>query len=125
MIGPADSRLQYEGRIDFGKAAGPLWTYPATSVGVRFRGSRLEVLVTIYRAFWDNFLGYLLDRQEYCVKLQESGINRICLYDAEKGSAAAGCGTMAEDAVAGSDDERRPTGIGSFCEEGKRKKMMG
>ena len=65
IIDPRDSRLQYEGRIDFGKEAGPLWTYPATSVGVWFRGRRLEVLVTNYRAYWDNFLGYILDGQEH------------------------------------------------------------
>ncbi len=54
VIGPEESRLQYEGRIDFGKEAGPLWTFPATSVAARFRGSRLEVLVTNYHAYWDN-----------------------------------------------------------------------
>ncbi len=84
IIDPRDSRLQYEGRIDFGKETGPLWTFPATSVGVRFRGRRLEVLVTNYHAYWDNFLGYILDGQEHCVKLAESGITRILLYDGER-----------------------------------------
>lgn len=86
VIGPEESRLQYEGRIDFEKEAGPLWTFPATSVAARFRGSRLEVLVTNYHAYWDNYLGYLLDGQEHCVKLEESGVTRICLYDGEGGA---------------------------------------
>lgn len=81
IIEPGASCLQYEGRIDFSKEGGPLWVYPATSVRIRFRGSRLEAVVTNYRAYWDNYLGYILDGKQHCVKLEESGITRICLYD--------------------------------------------
>ncbi len=90
LIGPKDPRLQYEGRIDFEKEAGPLWTYPATSVRIRFRGTRLDVVVSNYRAYWDNFLGYILDGEEYCVKLPDSGVARICLYAGERESLGAG-----------------------------------
>lgn len=80
---PEDSHLQYEGRIDFGKEEGPLWTYPATSVRLRFRGSSLKVVLSNYRAYWDNFLGYVLDGVEHCVKLNESGITVIRLFEGE------------------------------------------
>lgn len=91
IIEPGASCLQYEGRIDFSKEGGPLWVYPATSVRIRFRGSRLEAVVTNYRAYWDNYLGYILDGEQHCVKLEESGITRICLYD-EREQSAGGSG---------------------------------
>ena len=91
IIEPGASCLQYEGRIDFSKEGGPLWVYPATSVRIRFRGSRLEAVVTNYRAYWDNYLGYILDGKQHCVKLEESGITRICLYD-EREQSAGGSG---------------------------------
>lgn len=80
---PGNPCLQYEGRIDFGKEGGSLWTYPATSVKLRFRGSCLKAVVTNYHAYWDNFLGYLVDGEEHCVKLKESGVTCICLYGNE------------------------------------------
>lgn len=80
VVLPEDPCLQYEGRIDFSKEEGPLWVYPATSVRIRFKGSRLEAVLTNYHGYWDNFLGYLADGEEHCVKLNESGVSRICLY---------------------------------------------
>ncbi len=72
-ISPWDEKLQYEGRIDFGGEAGPVWVYPATYVRMRFKGNRLSVVLTNERAYWDNYLGYLLDGKQYCAKLPESG----------------------------------------------------
>ncbi len=86
IVLPGNPCLQYEGRIDFGKEGGPLWTYPATSVKIRFRGSLLKAVVTNYHAYWDNFLGYLVDGEEHCVKLNESGVSCICLYKSESDS---------------------------------------
>ncbi len=73
LISPWDELLQYEGRIDFSGDAGPVWVYPATYVRMRFIGDRLSVVLTNEHAYWDNYLGYLLDGKQYCVKLPESG----------------------------------------------------
>ena len=73
LVSPWDEKLQYEGRIDFSEDAGPVWVYPATYVRVRFTGDRLFVVLTNEHAYWDNYLGYLLDGKQYCVKLPESG----------------------------------------------------
>ncbi len=73
LVSPWDEKLQYEGRIDFSGDAGPVWVYPATYVRMRFTGDRLSVVLTNEHAYWDNYLGYLLDGKQYCVKLPESG----------------------------------------------------
>lgn len=83
LIPPSHPLLQYEGRIDFSKAGGPLWTYPATSVRLRFRGKRLCAVLNNYHLYWDNSLGCLLDGREYCLKLQEQGISFLTLYEGE------------------------------------------
>lgn len=82
MIIPSNMCLQYEGRIDFEKEEGPLWTYPATSVRIRFQGSALTVVLSNFHAYWDNYLGYLLDGAEHCVRLNESGVSCLKLYTA-------------------------------------------
>lgn len=80
LISPLHPFLQYEGRIDFRQEEGPLWTYPATSVRLRFRGSSIGVVVSNFHAYWENYLGYLLDGREYCVRLNEEGVTCLQLY---------------------------------------------
>lgn len=81
VVPPQSRYLQYEGRIDFEKEGGPLFVYPATSVCVRFQGSYLAALVTNYPAYWDHFMGVLIDGRERCVKLGSEGMTKIVLYE--------------------------------------------
>ncbi len=83
-ISPFDEHLQYEGRIDFDKPEGPLWSYPATSVRIRFRGKRLKILLTNFRAYWNNYLGYVLDGREFCVQIPERGASCLTLCEEEE-----------------------------------------
>ncbi len=94
-ISPWDEKLQYEGRIDFSGEAGPVWVYPATYVKLRFTGDRLSVVLTNEHAYWDNYLGYLLDGGQYCVKLPESGTACVELMGAAQAGTprAAGAGS--------------------------------
>lgn len=82
-VAPQNDYLQYEGRIDFSKESGPLLVYPASSIRVRFRGSFLDALVTNYHAYWENYMGVLVDGREHCVKLNAEGITRIPLFREE------------------------------------------
>ena len=98
LVSPWDELLQYEGRIDFSGDAGPVWVYPATYVRMRFIGDRLSVVLTNEHAYWDNYLGYLLDGKQYCVKLPESGT--ACVEFVAPAGAEAAAAEKAEAAAA-------------------------
>ncbi len=61
VIYPNDAALKYSGRIDFGKVTEPTFVYPYSSVATVFTGTKLDVVVRNHRAYYDNWLGYVID----------------------------------------------------------------
>ena len=59
-----DVRLSYSGRIDWSEKECPVFIYPCTGVNLRFTGHRLKLHVENHRAYWDNYLGCILDGKE-------------------------------------------------------------
>lgn len=72
-IYPDHEALQYMGRIDFDDPKNPVWVFPATCVRTRFTGTSVTAVVTNMRGCWDNYLGAIVDGQQYCMKLQPEG----------------------------------------------------
>lgn len=65
--------LVYSGRIDFRCPQAPVFVYPCTSVGMRFTGGYLKVLVENRHAYWDNYLGCILDGKQMSLRLPQEG----------------------------------------------------
>lgn len=72
-IQPDNPLLVYSGRIDWSHRRAPVFIFPCTSVSVRFTGQVLKVHVENRHAYWDNFLGYLLDGEQSVLRLPEDG----------------------------------------------------
>ena len=72
-IQPYNPLLVYSGRIDWSHRRAPVFIFPCTSVSVRFTGQVLKVHVENRHAYWDNFLGYLLDGEQSVLRLPEDG----------------------------------------------------
>lgn len=76
-ISPEDGRLQYSGRIDFEVPEAPVFIYAASSVRLRFRGTRILVELANRRVYWTNEMGYFLDGVQGKIRLS-SGEARQC-----------------------------------------------
>lgn len=63
-ISSDDKRLQYCGRIDFDDPKAPVLVYAASSVCIRFRGTKIAVKLKNKRAYWSSRMGYILDGQQ-------------------------------------------------------------
>lgn len=72
-IGPEHECLQYCGRIDFEDEKAPEFVYPCSSVALRVSGSRLGVTVGNRQAYWDNYLGYIIDGVQGVAPLPGTG----------------------------------------------------
>lgn len=72
-IAANDKRLVYTGRIDWENPQTPVWVFPCTSVEFRFSGNLLKVHVKNHRAYWDNYLGCILDGEQIAIPLPEEG----------------------------------------------------
>ena len=81
VVLPGNPLLSFQGRIDWGKEEGPLWTYPATSVTMRFRGRKLCAVVTNLHSYWDNYLGFIVDGKEGKALLAKEGVSCIPLIE--------------------------------------------
>ena len=68
-----DKKLQYCGRIDTADLKAPVFVYPCTSVGMKFTGNVLKISVRNKNAYWDNFLGCILDGEQTALLLPKSG----------------------------------------------------
>lgn len=66
-------KLVYSGRIDFRCPEAPVFVYPCTSVAMRFTGDCLKIFVENRHAYWDNYLGCILDGKQTAFKLPEEG----------------------------------------------------
>lgn len=72
-IYPDDDRLSYSGRIDWSDREAPIFIYPCTSVAAGFTGDRLKVHVRNRNAYWNNYLGCILDGEQSSLPLPENG----------------------------------------------------
>lgn len=72
-IQPFDENLVYCGRIDWSNPLAPVFVYPCTSVRMRFTGNVLRVFVRNYHAYWNNYLGYIIDGEQGALCLPQEG----------------------------------------------------
>lgn len=73
VIQADDPRLQYSGRIDFTDPKAPVFVYPCTSVRMRFTGAGLKAHVKNHQAYWDNYMGCILDGKQEAYRLPKEG----------------------------------------------------
>lgn len=70
----ADNRkLQYCGRIDWSSPQEPVFIFPCTSVKMKFTGNVLKIHVRNKNAYWDNYLGCILDGAQSAILLPKEG----------------------------------------------------
>ena len=66
-------KLQYSGRIDWSNPKEPVFVYPCTSLRMRFTGSILKIHVRNKNAYWENFLGCIIDEKQVSLALPQNG----------------------------------------------------
>lgn len=66
-------KLQYSGRIDFSDPKAPVFVFPCTYVRMRFTGSVLKAYVKNNKAYWDNYMGCILDGKQMSYRLPDKG----------------------------------------------------
>jgi hypothetical protein len=72
-IQPDNKNLQYSGRIDFDNTKAPVFVYPCTSVKTIFTGTSIKVLLENRHAYWDNYIGFIIDGIQDKIKINEEG----------------------------------------------------
>lgn len=73
MIAPDDKALSYSGRTDFEDPMAPEFINPCSSITARFTGTGIKALVSNRHGCWDNYLGAVIDGQEYKYLLENTG----------------------------------------------------
>lgn len=68
-----NDKLQYCGRIDWSNPEAPVFVFPCTSLGMRFTGNTLKIHVRNKHAYWDNYLGCVIDGEQMAIALPEEG----------------------------------------------------
>lgn len=68
-----NEKLSYTGRIDWTNTKAPVFVFPCTSVQMNFTGNQLSVCVENHNAYWNNYLGYILDGEQQSLLLPKSG----------------------------------------------------
>lgn len=68
-----NEKLQYCGRIDWSNPKEPVFVYPCTSLRMRFTGDILKIHVRNKNAYWDNFLGCVIDGKQLALALPKKG----------------------------------------------------
>ena len=66
-------KLIYSGRIDWSNPLEPIFVFPCTFVKMKFIGNVLKVHVKNRNAYWNNYLGVLLDGEQSSVLLPKDG----------------------------------------------------
>ena len=66
-------QLQYSGRIDATDPKAPVFVFPCTSVRIRFTGPVLKAHVQNFGAYWDHYLGLILDGVQAAFRLPQEG----------------------------------------------------
>lgn len=72
-IQPNHEYLTYSGRIDWSNLNEPVFVYPCTSVRMRFTGNLLRIYTRNHQAYWNNYLGYILDGKQGILPLPMEG----------------------------------------------------
>lgn len=72
-IAPKHEMLQYTGRIDWSDGDAPVFVFPCTSVRMRFTGNILKIYVKNKKAYWENYLGCILDGEQTKLRLPDAG----------------------------------------------------
>ena len=84
---PDNEKLQYSGRIDWADKKAPVFVFPCTSVRMRFTGGTLRAYVRNKRAYWENYLGCILDGEQTKLRLPDDGEGVLNIrVDPAKGS---------------------------------------
>lgn len=82
-IPPEHEKLQYTGRIDWKDRNAPVFLFPCTSVRLRFTGPSVKVRVRNQRAYWDSYLGCILDGEQRKLQLPREGEGILEILTAE------------------------------------------
>lgn len=77
VISPDNDKLRYSGRIDFTDRCAPVMVYPCSYVTFRFTGNSLTIMLENKCAYWDNYIGYILDGEQQRVRLEKEGRQNI------------------------------------------------
>lgn len=72
-IMPEHKNLRYVGRVDWTDRRAPVFAFPCTSVQMRFTGNMLKVHVRNKKAYWENYLGCILDGKQTKLRLPDDG----------------------------------------------------
>lgn len=72
-IRPDDKNIVYSGRIDWRDALEPVFVFPCTFAAIRFTGNTFRIHVKNKKAYWDNYLGVILDGVQTKIRLPEEG----------------------------------------------------
>ncbi|MDK2809266.1 MAG: hypothetical protein PWP24_2004 [Clostridiales bacterium] len=78
-IFPDHEGLTYSGRIEDTNKKEPIFVYPSTMVEFSFTGTCISVVLENRSAYWDNYMGYLLDGVMYAIKLLKNQKQTYCL----------------------------------------------
>ena len=72
-IMPENEKLQYSVRIDWADRNAPVFVFPCTSVRMRFTSGTLKAYVRNKKAYWENYLGCILDGEQTNLRLPDEG----------------------------------------------------
>lgn len=72
-IEPTHEKIFYNGRIDWKNENAPVFVFPATYAQMRFTGNFIKIHLSNRCAYWDNYLGYILDGKQGKVLLPQNG----------------------------------------------------
>lgn len=64
-----NKKLQYCGRIDWSNPKEPVFVYPCTSLRMRFTGEVLKIYIRNKNAYWDNYLGCMMDGRQISLQI--------------------------------------------------------
>ena len=68
-----NKKLIYSGRIDWKNPEAPVFVFPCTFVKMKFTGDILKIHVKNHNAFWNNYMGVILDGKQSSVLLPKEG----------------------------------------------------
>lgn len=74
-------KLQYSGRIDDSNPKRPEFIFPASSLTFAFRGTGAAAVICNRKAYWDNYVGIIVDGVQKKALLPEQGSARIVLAE--------------------------------------------
>lgn len=74
-----DKRILYTGRIDWSDEEKPVFVFPCTSLAFRFTGDVLKICVENHNAYWDNYLGCILDGKQFTLLLETEGKTEVSI----------------------------------------------